>query len=205
MVVPKLVDRDLRREELGQAVLRLLAREGAAKITFRAIADEAGWSVGVVQHYFRDRDELVSFANELAFERAERRIHVIIETNQSALVKLRQVLAEGLPLDRNRIEEWCAWLAFWNSALTDAQLGAQQAGRYTAWRQLVRELLELADSEGDLRPNVDMRLEAEILVAFIDGIGLQALFEPERLSRRTLVRMLKRTIERIAAPGTAHV
>jgi AcrR family transcriptional regulator len=198
--MPKLVDRDLRREELGQAVLRLLTRDGASKLTFRAIAEEAGWSVGVVQHYFRDRDDLVSFANELAFERAERRIDTILESKQPPLVKLQKVLEQGLPLDRSRLEEWYAWLAFWNRAVSDADLGVEQAVRYTAWRHLVRELLEHAESQGDLRPELDVGLEAEMLVAFVDGIGLQALFEPERLSRRTLVRLLTRTIERIAAP-----
>jgi AcrR family transcriptional regulator len=196
MAMPKSIDWNARRQQLGEAVLGVLAREGAENLTLRNVAAKAGWSVGVVQHYFKDRDELVGFANELAFERADRRIQRILEQPAPALTKLRRALEEVLPLDRPRIEETTAWVAFWNRALTEGRLRTQQIKRYTAWREFVRGLLKEAQAEGDIQSKLDVAQEGENLVAFVDGIAIQALFEPRRLAPAVLERMLQHALQR---------
>jgi AcrR family transcriptional regulator len=197
--MPKSIDWNARRQQLGEAVLGVLAREGAENLTLRNVAAKAGWSVGVVQHYFKDRDELVGFANELAFERADRRIQRILEQPAPALTKLRRALEEVLPLDRPRIEETTAWVAFWNRALTEGRLRTQQIKRYTAWREFVRGLLKEAQAEGDIQSKLDVAQEGENLVAFVDGIAIQALFEPRRLAPAVLERMLQHALQRLAS------
>ena len=42
--MPKDVDHDARREELLEAVWRVIARDGMERATIRAIAKETGWS-----------------------------------------------------------------------------------------------------------------------------------------------------------------
>jgi AcrR family transcriptional regulator len=195
--VPKLVDRDARRTEIGEAVLRALVRDGEAQLTLRSVAREAGCSVGVLQHYFADRDELVSFANQLAFERAQRRGRAILERESPSLRTLGLVLMQGLPLDRQRVEEWAAWLLFWSHAMTSSRLRKEQARRYDTWRGVAQDLLSEAEQNGELVPGLDLELEAEMLVAFVDGIGLQGLFEPRRLTADVLVSMLEVALQRL--------
>jgi AcrR family transcriptional regulator len=195
--MPKIVDHEARRVELGEAVLRVLARDGLDRLTFRTISKEAGYSVGAMQHYFTDRDELVNFANRLAFERTERRIETLVQESHPPLRALLLVLQEGLPLDRERIEECSAWLAFWSHAVTSSRLRDAQARRVRAWRQLVERLLADAQAAGEVHARVDVGLAAEILVAFVDGVGTQAMLEPKRLPASTLVGMLEATIEQV--------
>ncbi len=57
--MPKIVDHDERRLALADAVLALIAREGISAVTTRAVAEESGWSTGVLNHYFGSRHELL--------------------------------------------------------------------------------------------------------------------------------------------------
>ena len=49
---------------------RTIQRHGIAHTSIRNIAEESGWTRGVLQLYFRDKDELMLFAFELACDHA---------------------------------------------------------------------------------------------------------------------------------------
>ena len=53
------VDRDARRQRYVKAVWRIAERDGAEHVSMRAIAAEAGTSVGMLQHHFTDKDEIL--------------------------------------------------------------------------------------------------------------------------------------------------
>ena len=72
--MPKLVDHDLRREEVAEAAWRVIGRDGIEGATLREIAREAGFTTGVIQHYFRDRDELLAFAARLISQQGSARL-----------------------------------------------------------------------------------------------------------------------------------
>ena len=57
--MPRKVDWDERRAALAEAVWRTIQRHGIAHTSIRNIAEESGWTRGVLQLYFRDKDELV--------------------------------------------------------------------------------------------------------------------------------------------------
>ena len=53
--MPKIVDWDARRDEILAATWRVIARDGIARATIRAIAREADCSRGILAHYFNDK------------------------------------------------------------------------------------------------------------------------------------------------------
>ena len=61
-VMPKLVDHDQRRREIAAALTRLIVRVGVEGASVRAVAAEAGWSMGAVRYYFGTQEELLRFA-----------------------------------------------------------------------------------------------------------------------------------------------
>jgi TetR/AcrR family transcriptional repressor of bet genes len=63
--VPKIVDHEARRRQLAEALWRITRRDGWDAITLRGVAAEAGVSMGLVQHYFRGKDEMLRFALEV--------------------------------------------------------------------------------------------------------------------------------------------
>jgi TetR/AcrR family transcriptional regulator, transcriptional repressor of bet genes len=74
--MPKQVNHEERRQKIAAAVLRLVTTRGVEAASLRAVAGEAGVSMGAVQHYFTTRDEMLLFAlaygNTLLRERAIR-------------------------------------------------------------------------------------------------------------------------------------
>src|SRR5262245_19327635 len=50
-------DREARRQGYVQALWRIAERDGADRATMRAIAAEAGTSLGMLQYHFSDKDE----------------------------------------------------------------------------------------------------------------------------------------------------
>lgn len=154
--MPKTVDHEQRRREVADAFGRVVAREGFEGATVRAVAQEAGWSTGVLAHYFADKDELLAEAMRLIVARATER----------AGGDLRALLEAGLPLDARRREEARLWFALVGRALASPHLAAQLREYYTAGRQA---LVDAGAAEED----------AGALIALVDGIAIQAVSDPK--------------------------
>ena len=179
--MPKVVDHEERRAELREAVWRLAAREGLEGITVRRVAEEAGCSTGALVHYFADKEELLLFAFRTVAERVQRRLAEAEGRTADPLELARGMLIEGLPLDRDRQAEVRVWFSFLGLALGRTALARAQRLTYRAWRERVAEYLRAAQEAGAIRAGLDCTSEAAALVALVDGIAVQATFEPRAL------------------------
>ena len=179
--MPKIVDHEQRRDELAAAVWRLASREGLDAVTIRRVAAEAGWSTGALHHYFADKEELLLFAFQTVADRVGRRVEAAREASADPLELARALLAIGLPLDEERRDETRVWFAFLGLALTRPSLARAQRLAYHAWRGVVADALRDAQEQGDLDAAVDVDREAAGLVALVDGLAVQASFDPECL------------------------
>jgi AcrR family transcriptional regulator len=176
--VPKVVDHEQRRDELAAAVWRLAARDGLDAVTIRGVAGEAGWSTGALHHYFSDKEELLLFAFQTVADRVGRRVTSAREESGGPLELARALLAIGLPLDEERRDETRVWFSFLGLALTRPSLARAQRLAYQAWRRIVADALRDAQEEGEIRADVDVEREAAALVAIVDGLAVQASFDP---------------------------
>lgn len=195
--MPRVVDHEERRREIAGAVWRTVARRGIEAATVREIADEAGFSTGVLAHYFEDKDDLIVYALRVSVERAAGRMRR--RGGDSGLETLRAVLGEGLPLDEERRGEMRVWINFWGRATGNEALGREQARWYAVWRSAVRSLVEECQRSGEIDPGLDPARAATTLVALVDGIGIQATFEPDRLPPEEQEGLLDEHLRRLAA------
>ncbi|MGH3089954.1 MAG: TetR/AcrR family transcriptional regulator [Rubrobacteraceae bacterium] len=179
--MPKVVDHGLRRREVSEAVCRVVARRGVEAATVREIAEEAGYSTGVLSHYFENKDAMIAYA---AYDYFERTIEHLEELRReiSGLEALKTILRELLPRDEKGRDWWRVWLAFWERAAHDESLAAEQRKWYAAWRGIVKSLIEDGRADEELGAGLDAEREADGIVALVDGLGVQAVFEPERLT-----------------------
>src|SRR5436309_895753 len=74
MMVPKIVDAVARRQEVVEAVFRIVAVDGLERASLREVADEAGLAVGSVRHYFSSSDDLQVFAFAAVVDRIVARL-----------------------------------------------------------------------------------------------------------------------------------
>jgi TetR/AcrR family transcriptional repressor of bet genes len=175
--MPKIVDHEQRRDELAAAVWRLASREGLEAVTTRGVAAEAGWSTGALHHYFADKEELLLFAFQTVADRVGRRVAAARQSAAEPLALARELLAIGLPLDAERRAETRVWFAFLGLALTRPVLARAQRAAYRHWRRLVADALREARERGQVEAGLDVEREAAELVALVDGLAVQAMFE----------------------------
>jgi AcrR family transcriptional regulator len=188
--MPKVVDHEERRAELCAAVWRLASREGLEAVTVRRVAEEAGWSTGGVVHYFSDKEDLLLSAFQTVADRVSRRLEKVEEDTSAPLELARAWLVEGLPLDSDRKAEVRVWFALLGLALTRPALARAQRLTYRAWRGRLADLLREAKEAGEVRVDVDCAGAAAALVAMVDGLAIQATFEPRAVSAERAVELV---------------
>jgi AcrR family transcriptional regulator len=191
--VPKFVDAVIRRQEIVDAVFRIIATDGLERASLREVADEAQLAVGSVRHYFASSDELLTHAFAVVVDRIVGRL-----TDADSLLgdappasgeqhaAVLALLGEFLPLDEQRAVDACVWMAFKNAARTRPFLAAEADRSHRAVAAVVGGLiLGLAEAEGvdaDHAAGLDQQVlvtEAELLLAVLDGLTMHALLQPE--------------------------
>jgi AcrR family transcriptional regulator len=197
--MPKIVDHEERRGELAAAVWSIASRDGLEAVTVRRVAEEAGWSTGALVHYFEAKEELLLFAFRTVADRVGRRLAQAEERTSEPLELARAQLVEGLPLDSERRAEVRVWFAFLGLALTRPALARAQRVTYRAWRDRIAGRLRAAQERGDLRAEVDCAAEAAALVALVDGLAIQATFEPRALSAQRQVQLVDAHLDALRA------
>jgi AcrR family transcriptional regulator len=199
--VPKIVDHDTRREEIAEALWRVVRRDGIRAASVRTVAAEAGWSAGAVRYYFPDQDGLLSFAMDLVSHRVHQRVEAL-GTKGSALTIALRYLEQVLPLDAERRAEFDVWLAF--MAQAQAESGADTLHRHVDkvhndLRQLCGTLLGALSAAGALKDGLDLALEVERLHALIDGLALHGAIQPDHTTPARIRQLLRHHIESLLA------
>ena len=171
--MPRAVDSEERRNELGAAAARVIARSGIAGATMREVAAEAGWTTVALTHYFADKRELLKFTLDASLRR--RRTRRPSRDRMEPAASLRAALADALPTDEDSRLHWIVTVAFCAQATADADMALAQRDAYREFRQNVTRLVERADRASGAAATA----EAERLISITDGIAVQALFDPE--------------------------
>jgi AcrR family transcriptional regulator len=165
-----------RRAELIEVTAREIARVGLERVTLRDIARAGGWTTGIVSHYFVDKRELMIATFRSRADRARERIDAAVSAGVAALPA---IVEAALPLDAERVASWKVWLAFWGVAIGDDELSAIQLERHRTFKAAIEAAFR-AEQDAGRFGGADAGREALRLVAVLDGIALQAIFEPER-------------------------
>jgi DNA-binding transcriptional regulator YbjK len=166
-----------RERPLMEATLRIIGRKGIDCVTHRAVAAEAGTSLGAVTHHFKTRDTLVDAALAFALAREVGRLRALAFSLQSTVFE---------------VDAWIDGLAAWYSkelksqpeihiACYEAFLAASRTARHRPvtmeWFETWRQSAELAlKAAGSTTP----RDHADLFVSTLIGMLLQQLAAPRR-------------------------
>jgi AcrR family transcriptional regulator len=167
-------DHDARRREIAEAVLRVLATQGFAGLTMRAVAAELDATTGVVTHYFATKDELRTFALDVLVRSVDERERLVGVPGMPAL----RVLVLGmLPLNAASARANRIWISSWDVVLAVPRLTAAFAETYASSRARIERAVRVAQDVGDLGDGDAAELAAA-LHAFTLGLAVQAVLDP---------------------------
>ncbi|MEU6427902.1 TetR/AcrR family transcriptional regulator [Microbispora sp. NPDC046973] len=194
--MPKIVNHEERRGEVVAAARRIILREGIEAATTRAIAKEAGYSNGVLTHYFADKDEILLSALEASHRRIADRLREKL-SGRTGLAALRELLLDNVPLDDERAGETGLEVGFWGRSLTSPALLEVQRREAAELRYLVTSLLRAAAEAGEIRTDEDLEDVAERLLALVDGLSVHRLLYPAHVTGERLQRLILSEIDRL--------
>jgi AcrR family transcriptional regulator len=200
--MPKEVDHDERREELLEAVWRVIARDGMEGTTIRGFAKETGWSTGVLAHYFVDKDEIITSALRLAYERIATRWDEKLE-GLTGVKALYELVLDNLPLDDERRLETQLLMNYWSLMIRGHDLTERPRRRGPLLIDLLTRFVREGQEAGEIRRDEAPEDVAERLLGLIDGFSLHSLLNPERLSGDRQVTLIDQEFDRLREGATA--
>ncbi|WNV87767.1 TetR/AcrR family transcriptional regulator [Umezawaea sp. Da 62-37] len=206
--MPKVVDHDERRADIVRAAWAVICRHGIEGATVRRVAEQAGVSMGGLRHYFDTQEGLLRFAALAVGGNISARVEARLRSDDAPADRARMVLEAMLPLDEERRVEATVWLAFMVRFRVDDTLRELRSTAWTGTRHICRVVVGLSRNVaapeviGDELPDADLEQWARHLHVVMDGLTLQAVSFPDRLSSEELRATVREQLGLVAS--TAH-
>ena len=124
----------LRREQLLDAAIGLVASKGYEATTVRDIAAAADVATGTIAYWFASRDDLLRAALVEAARRFGRRLDDALATATTPLEELIAHAEVATPRTPAEIAAQVVWVEFWRQAQRDPELRALHERMYDSWR-----------------------------------------------------------------------
>lgn len=180
--MPRTADHDARRRQLADAVVALVDGHGLDAVTIAGVAQQAGISVGLVQHYFPSKDDLLLHAYREVMRAGRARIDRKVAEGERHRRPIRDILfdavTEMLPLDRARRTEYRVSRSFLSRALDNPSLSAVATEHAAAVRAEVTTAIDNGKECGEVAPEVGSGRAVLRLLATLDGLAGFLYHEP---------------------------
>jgi AcrR family transcriptional regulator len=108
----------------------------------RMVAEEAGVSTGMLNHYFANRMEMLEATLIFVSTRQQEREAKAIEGIAPGERRLRALVRAVLPTNQESMEAWRVWIAAHGASVRLPELRRVMAGRNDLWFQIVERALE---------------------------------------------------------------
>lgn len=154
-----------RREQILQATLRLVARDGFARVTLRDVASEVGVVHGLIRHYFATRELLVAAAFDAAVTAELAGDEEIAERAEPV-----DALADWLTCVPR--EHYFVWIDAWSEAPRNPELQAALVRHHRDCERRLARILERV-GESNRGRSADPARDARELTALMDGMAVQ--------------------------------
>jgi AcrR family transcriptional regulator len=198
--MPRTADHERRRAQIAEAVHRLIAHDGLDAATMAAVAREAGISVGLVQHYFPSKDDLLLFAYRRMTEDQLARVARLVAAGEAAEQPIRAILLRCMPelwpLDAARRGEYRVKRAFHARSLDNPAVADVARETAATIRGQIARAVTNGKECGEVEADTDAELAAVELAALIEGLADDLYQEPGRaMGRRTLTEAAEEILE----------
>jgi TetR/AcrR family transcriptional repressor of bet genes len=183
--------KEVRRKQLIDATIRAIARFGYANATLTQVANEAGLSPGIVNFYFKSKEQLLIATLEQIVEEYSSLWQAALNKGKVAPAAGLEAMIEAdfLPSVCN-VEKVSIWYAFWAEARSNTvyhDLVSRLEGDYLQQTEILcnRIIAEGAYEE------IDGHEIATGLNAMIDGLWFDCLIDPKAFNRTSAKRICR--------------
>jgi TetR/AcrR family transcriptional regulator, transcriptional repressor of bet genes len=174
--MPKIVDHAQRRDEIALVACRVVAAHGFDQASMVRIAREAGYTTGMLAHYFDSKQDIIIAALRLILRRIDERLtHSARSATRPDLLAL---LTEALPVDEHRRIECAFWTSFWGQVTADKRLKRINAWVHREYMRLFERCLAQCWPEWTRWSAATREQVLRAVVTFINGLTASAVANP---------------------------
>jgi TetR/AcrR family transcriptional repressor of bet genes len=186
--MPKIVDHAKRREDIAHVACQVVAEYGFRQATMARIARAAGYTTGMVAHYYDSKQDIILAALRLILTRIEERLE---RRQGQGDADLLAVLSEALALDRQRFIECAFWMAFWGQVSADKTLRRLNAWVHREYQRLFARCFAAHWPQSGRWPKPVRDQVLRSVVTFINGLTASAVTSPADWPAATQIAQLR--------------
>jgi len=187
-----------RREQILIAAAHCFRERGFHGSSIKNICEEAGLSLGLLYHYFQNKEEIISVIIERELDHAmatfenlageDLRFDALINLNEGTL---RTLLAPS---------KYDVSLEVWAELERNPKLASLLKGHYASVKKRALKTIRQAQEQGNIDPTLDPGETAEVLGALFDGLMLRHHREKGKLPWTKLTSLLRVLFTRFLRP-----
>ncbi|MEM9494996.1 MAG: TetR/AcrR family transcriptional regulator [Pseudomonadota bacterium] len=189
---------ELRRIQIAEATWSVISERGFANASMRAIAREAGFTTGVLTHYFENKDEILEFALIHAFRGVEELLDQAM-SEDNVIVVLRKMTLDNMPINSSNRRKWSAWQGYLTKSESNLQIAETIKRIHATNYSKLTKLLQRGQKDGTVRDDFSATDLAMQWNTMINGLIRMAPFEPDGLSIEQLTQVIDVHLAMIAS------
>ncbi|MDE2304661.1 MAG: transcriptional regulator BetI [Gammaproteobacteria bacterium] len=196
----------VRRGALIAATLRSLERYGHEGASIRRISAVAGVSIGLINHHFRTKSELIAAAYEslaLGLQRTLR-LRAAADRDTPPRERISRFLNASFGPDLLAPSVFNVWLVFWSMILHSPQMRAVHDRTYRRYRAILENLLGALDESGEAR-RFRLRPAAIALSALLDGLWIELSLSPGTFRPEEAIAICEDWVDALCAGAFVHL
>lgn len=188
-------------QQIIDAAIRVLARQGYARTSLLEIAKEAGMSKGALHYHYPTKEALIHAVLEAACNVVQARTTEAWSPSDNPFDALRKSLEELWATRAERTDEALVVADLLALSLYDESLRPKLAEFYELGARQIRDYLEERLVSLGLESRIPIELLPRIVIGMLDGLVMQAFVDPDALSPDEVVNAIQTIAISIFIPG----
>ncbi|MCG7625351.1 TetR/AcrR family transcriptional regulator [Epibacterium sp. Ofav1-8] len=187
---------ELRREQLVEATLRVIARKGVSAATVREISAEAGVAFSLIRHHFRTKEDLMYAAYSFHMQKmAHLSLSSATDTDRTLADRLRQCIRDTLSPPVTNGAGLQIWAGFIQMVPHDERMKQIHIDTYLGFRNALEPLItEALEARGAPVDPALVEQKAIACNAVLDGLWLEGSMLPDMLPPERLIAVAEATL-----------
>ena len=165
-----------RKDQIVRATVDCITKYGYHNFSMQDVARTAGVSKGIIHYYFLNKDELMMSVLDKVAGDIERVLASEMSSITDARRKLEVFIEVCFDIVRSTKEYYQVNMDFWTQINQKDEVKKVIARHYLKFREAAAAVIREGIAAGAFRP-VDVKDYASYIIAVIDGLSLQWLFD----------------------------
>ena len=164
-----------RRAEILRHTADVIVSAGLAGCSFAAVSEACGYSIGMIQHYFRTRDRLIDACIDHRVAELRDEWVAITQRDETPAERMRALLDYAVVGEKEFADAWGFWLELYAAARLDPELRAKVNDGLVSWHQMFLDTIAEAVEAGVAQPRRPVEEISHALLGLADGLAMQAI------------------------------